>query len=417
MARRTFQTKRCCLLAFYRCSIRSGRSLAWKSRSSTPIWPGPGAPEGQRPPRLLAGPALRAIGLDVLRAGRASVVSVEGREYQLVPLRNNRSVSPTALMAMRVLGCGADAGTWRRRPTVGMSASARNSGFEEARHAPRHKEDPWVEVLRGAIEADLSSREEIDGERQQARAVRGALRFVTYLAAATTAREVAEAAIQAAAVWFDADARVYRRRPGGEYVLVASLPGANVPPEGRQLSELVLGFDAPFVRSAPVAGLAGGREGIVLPMAASGPVEWALVLLGAVPAEADVTLEALGRVLGVQMERLALLRADRDAHAIRGVPGPRTSGRGIDRARSVARARLPDLRYQRRPVDSRRPGESPHGRRGEREKLLAAAAGDTEQSMATLQVRTFPLGSTRRARLELRAGSRRAIRFGRSACG
>ena len=60
------------------------------------------APEGQRAPRLLAGPELRAIGLDVLRAGRASVVSVDGREYQLVPLRNSRSVSPTALMAMRL---------------------------------------------------------------------------------------------------------------------------------------------------------------------------------------------------------------------------------------------------------------------------------------------------------------------------
>ena len=70
------------------------------------------APEGQRPPRLLAGPTLRAIGLDVLRAGRASVVSVEGREYQLVPLRNNRSVSPTALMAMR-MSAASQRPTWR----------------------------------------------------------------------------------------------------------------------------------------------------------------------------------------------------------------------------------------------------------------------------------------------------------------
>jgi hypothetical protein len=290
------------------------------------------APEGQRAPRLLAGPELRTIGMDVIRAGRASVVSVDGREYQLVPLRNSRSVSPTALMAMRVAGVvprpdATDAREHPERPADGpedlldAGQYARIPRYDEGPRYDRTEPDgstrsdahvgPWVEVLRGAIEADLSSREEIDGERQQARAVRGALRFVTYLASATTARGVAQAAIQAAAVWFDTDARVYRRRPGGAYVLVASLPGAEVPQEGHTLSELALGFEAPFIRAAPAAGLAGGREGIVVPMsvAGAGAVEWVLVLLGAVPTEADVTLEALGRVLGVQMERLALVRA------------------------------------------------------------------------------------------------------------
>ena len=258
-------------------------------------------------------------------------------------------------------------------------------------------------MLRGAIEADLSSREEIDGERQQARAVRGALRFVTYLASASTAREVAEAAIQAAAVWFDADARVYRRRPGGEYVLVASLPGANVPPEGRQLSELVVGFDAPFVRSAPVAGLAGGREGIVIPMAASGPVEWALVLLGAVPSEADVTLEALGRVLGVQMERLALLRAAEtrtrfEEFLVRDRAAELTA---LDLLRELVSqtSGVSAALWIHDGLEHRRMAAVGVGEAGS-----AAPAGDSDQSTATHQVRTFALGSTRRARLELRAG-------------
>ncbi len=373
------------------------------------------APEGQRAPRLLAGPELRTIGMDVLRAGRASVVSVDGREYQLVPLRNSRSVSPTALMAMRLAGVV---------PSVRYDVPDGLADTSQYDRAPRHEEGqrydraepfgssrsselqvgPWVEVLRGAIEADLSSREEIDGERQQARAVRGALRFVTYLASATTAREVAEAAIQAAAVWFDTDARVYRRRPGGDYVLVASLPGADVPPAGHQLSELALGFDAPFMRAAPTAGLAGGREGVVVPMAASsGPVEWALVLLGAVPAEADVTLEALGRVLGVQMERLALARANVSRTTFEGI-----LVRGDRAVELTALDVLRELVSQ-----TSGSGAALWIQDGQEHRRMAAvgvgdasgAALDSEQSTATHQVRLFTLGSNRQARLELRTGS------------
>jgi hypothetical protein len=363
------------------------------------------APEGPRAPSVLAGPELRRIGMGVLREGRATVARVEGREYRLVPLRNAGSVSPTALMAMRVT---------TERPAERAVQEIR------AEHA---QDDPWVEVLRGAIEADLSNREELDGERQQARAVRGALRFVTYLASARTEREVAEAAIQAAAVWFDADARVYRQLPstsqiageaaedrGGEYVLVASLPGAQVAPEEHRLSQLSFGFDAPFVRVAPVAGVAGGREGVVVPMApvTTGSVEWALVLLGTVPPEAEVTLEALGRVLGLQMERLALARAAQVRATFEQV---------LVRAdRPVELIALDLLRE----LVVRASGESASlwVQQGDDIRRIAAVGAGVVQSdipptdaaastsdadrFTTLQ-RSFPLGSNSHARLELRA--------------
>jgi len=337
------------------------------------------SPEGQRQIRVLAGPELRSVGLGVLREGRSSVVSVEGREYRMVPLRSNRSVLPTALLAMRV---GAGAGE-----------PARAAGDVE----------PWVEVLRGAIEADLSSHEEIDGERQQARAVRGALRFVTYLASATTERELAEAAIQAAAVWFDADARVYRRRPGGDYTLFASLPGAQVSVEGRHLTGLDLGGE-PLVRAAHLAGWPGGRDGIVVPIAAAGPAEWALVLLGTMPLDAEVTLEALGRVLGVQMERLALGRSD----AIR--QQFEDSLASADRALELtAMDVLRDLVAQ-----TRGSGAALWVAQDDAARRMAAV-GDAmsqsdpmptdQRSSATLQVRTLPLGAARTARLEVRTRS------------
>jgi hypothetical protein len=239
---------------------------------------------GDAPARMLAGPELRTLGLGVLREGRTTVVSIEGRQYRLVPLRNQRSATPTALLAMRI------------------AAQDRAAGQRQASET-----EAWVEVLRGTIEADLSMRDEIDGERRQARAVRGALRFVTYLASAKTQRELAEGAIQAAAVWFDADARVYRRRPDGEWSLVAWLPGAQIPTDGRALPESTFGA-APLVRPSAVAGLPGGRDGLVVPLSTTEAAEWVLLLVGPIPPDADVMVDALGRVVGLQIERLAQAR-------------------------------------------------------------------------------------------------------------
>ncbi len=336
------------------------------------------APEGQRPPRLLAGPALRAIGLDVLRAGRASVVSVEGREYQLVPLRNSRSVSPTALMAMRV-SAAEPAPAWPRhcrRPHVLEARGMRHRGTRKSRGlrcfaAPSR---PTFRVVKKSM-ASGSRRGRCEAHS-----------FCHVSGRRHDAREVAEAAIQAAAVWFDADARVYRRRPGGEYVARGLASGsrcaARRPP--------TVGARARIRRAvcpvgAPVAGLPGGREGIVVPMAASGPVEWALVLLGAVPAEADVTLEALGRVLGVQMERLALVRA---AAARTGFEDVLV--RGNRAAELIALDLLRELVSQTSgigaaAVDSGRRGAPPHGR------------GGSETAAATAAMKTSP---RRRCRFE-----------------
>jgi hypothetical protein len=332
-------------------------------------------PEGQRLSRVLAAPELRSIGVGVLREGRSTVVTVEGREYRLVPLRNHRSMLPAALLAMRV--------------------GARQGGAADV--------EPWIEVLRGAIEADLASRESLDEERQQARAVRGALKFVTYLAAAKTEREIADAALQAAAVWFDADARVYRRRPGGEFVLAASLPGATVTPESRTVSELALGLGSPFVRIAPIAGVATGREAVVVPMASTGRADWVLVVFGAVPPEADVTLEALGRVLGVQMERLAFVRAAEARERFEAM---------LVRAERPSELTAIDLL---RELVSRTAGESAAlwVRHGDAVRRMAAVGtatgaaervpGDARDSGATLVTRDIELGPNRTATLELRA--------------
>ena len=333
-------------------------------------------PDGERALRVLAGPELRSAGAGALREGRSSVVTVEDRQYRLVPLRSHRSVLPTALLAMRV------------------AARHGGSGGPDV--------EPWVEVLRGAIEADLSSREDIDGERQQARAVRGALKFVTYLAAATSEHEVADAALQAAAIWFDADARVYRRRPGGDFVLAASLAGAAVPETARVVSEQALGLNTPFVRVAPLAGVSSVREAVVVPLSSSGQADWVLVVNGAVPEEADVTLEALGRVLGVQLERLAMVRRDEARAQFEAVlvRSERSDATGARPSELTAIDLLREL-------VSRTGAESAaiwinKGDAVRRMAAVGAVAGRTEQVPGDVQVRSIDLGGERTATLELR---------------
>lgn len=350
-------------------------------------------PEGERAPRVLAVPELRALAQGVLREGRVRVATLEGREYRLVPLRSGRSLSPAALMALRVSGAS----------TTQVDVDV-----------DRFDTEPWVEVLRGAIEADLSSREDLDGERQQARAVRGALKFVTYLASATTMEQVAQAAIQAAAVWFDADARVYRRQANGAFELVSSLPGAEIHESSRVLSDVAVHVDRPLLRPTPMPAAAGGRDGLIVPIAGAGPAEWVLVLFGPVPGDADVTLEALGRVLGVQMERLALVRA---------VEGRRRFEEILVRAdRPVELTALDVLRE----VVSATGGSSAaiwvqHGQDVRRMASVGEAIGAPQigaaldenplpaewVSSASVLVRSFLLGTGRRARLEVRAAADR----------
>ncbi len=276
----------------------------------------------------------------------------------------------------------------------------------------RSQEDPWVEVLRGAIEADLSNSEEIDGERQQARALRGALRFLTYLASATNSHEVAEAAIQAAAIWFDADARVYRRRPVGiehRYALVASLPGAERVPETRELPDLIANVEPPFARLSSLPGVTGGREAVLVPLTsltgAGDQSEWLLVLLGTVPAEADVTLEALGRVLGLQMERLALERG-----AAARVRFEQVLVRAERPVELTALDLLRDLVGQTK--GQRAALWVQHGPELRRMAAVGASSSlasplsvlpDEHRSDGDCQVRTLALGPHRRARLEVGA--------------
>jgi GGDEF domain-containing protein len=140
-------------------------------------------------------------------------------------------------------------------------------------------------------------------------------------------------------------------------------------------------------------------------MTTTASVEWALVLLGTVPPEADVTLEALGRVLGLQMERLALERATEARTRFEEIL--------VRAERPVELTALDVLRE----LVSQTSGAGAalwvqHDHELRRMAAVGVGVGSVEaplpeeqQSTSTHQVRTVLLGTNRRARLELRSGS------------
>jgi hypothetical protein len=185
-----------------------------------------------------------------------------------------------------------------------------------------------------------------------------------------------------------------------------------VPTEGRGQSDIALNaltVDGSFVRAMP---LGAGREGLVVPMVSSGPAEWALVLLGPVPADADVTLEALGRVLGVQMERLALARTIEGRRhfeeiLVRGERAIELTALDVLRELVAATGGISAAILVQHGQEVRRMAAVGAGATTAQPQMAADTAGlpDEFVSSATLQARSFNLGTGRRARLEIRAAS------------
>src|SRR5262249_41016865 len=88
----------------------------------------------------------------------------------------------------------------------------------------------WADFVRAAVEADAASLAVLSAERDRARRLLGTLRFLGQLVHIDSEADLAHALIQAAAVWFDADARVYQQDLNGGLLLHAPLPGT-VPAE------------------------------------------------------------------------------------------------------------------------------------------------------------------------------------------
>ena len=127
----------------------------------------------------------------------------------------------------------------------------------------------------------------------------------------------------------------------GDFVLHTALPGAHVE-DAAQASELALArrMPADAVRVGPIPewGQATGESEVVLvPLSVSGPADWVLALIGALPPDAESLFAILGRIAAVQLETIRIEAPGSHAGAV-SIAG-RARGRRSRAARRAAGSR------------------------------------------------------------------------------
>lgn len=247
-------------------------------------------PEGGSDLRRLLhdAPELRRTLLDGLAHGRPQQIEHGGVAYEIFPLRQPPAErQPSGLLAVRRV-------PRRRTPD------------------PRDAE-PWSELARAIVEADLASVDALNHERQRSRRLLATLHFVNHLAATIGEADLAQATVQAAAIWFDVDARIYQRDLAGDFVLRARLPGSPLEEGPQLLNSAWIGKTGEVTRiAADTDWLSGAiaREIVVVPLAADGDPDWVLAIAGDIAEEAEPLLRSVGAVVGRQLESMRARRRE-----------------------------------------------------------------------------------------------------------
>ena len=132
------------------------------------------------------------------------------------------------------------------------------------------------------------------GER--VRRLSAAMRFLSQMHGIGTEADLITAVIQAAAVWYDLDARAYRRDLRGRDILEMWLPGAELDNDPRELTAEGLVSPDQAARISSMADFEqlgwhnAQREVVLLPIAPHGQIRWLLVVPGAIDRDTEATL-------------------------------------------------------------------------------------------------------------------------------
>jgi len=239
---------------------------------------------------LATAPEARAQAQFVLNSGRAQLITTPGGTFHLHAVRaQGRGRKCIAILALR---------------TAAADAASRQSDPAS---------DAWLDLLRSTIETDLNTGEGVREERLEARRATAALRFLAQMSTCETEHELARAIIHAAAVWFDVDARIYRRSLVGDFLLHTNLPGIKAGEPQPLVSILPLTSRARRIAFQELPSDLQWSTGdvLILPLTTGDDEEWVLVLGGALPASAETVFSGLARTLGARLETLAQRRLQR----------------------------------------------------------------------------------------------------------
>ena len=154
-----------------------------------------------------------------------------------------------------------------------------------------------------------TSLESDEGDRLRRRAA--VMRFLSHIRASADERELMSSLIQAGAVWYDLDARAYRRELDGRFMLEAWLPGSDLTHDLPLVDlDAVLAPDLPtrissIAEAEQLGWPAVQGEVVLFPVVAAGVVSRCLAVAGQVEHEAEVMLTEVCRSAGAVLEQLA----------------------------------------------------------------------------------------------------------------
>jgi GGDEF domain-containing protein len=170
------------------------------------------------------------------------------------------------------------------------------------------------QVGRGILELELLRAKQLAQAADRNRRLKGILRFIGQVSTRGGERDMMQAVVQAATVWFELDCRIYNRQPGGDFALFAALPGI-APNELQQRLDGRRFQDMPRVRrlasssDLDLVGWSGRRDEVLILSIGAGP-DWLMILTGAPDAEAESTFEAIAHVLEGELRHAADRRTE-----------------------------------------------------------------------------------------------------------
>jgi hypothetical protein len=234
-------------------------------------------------------PTIRRTLMDAIASGRPHRFEDAGSHYRVYPLRRSGG----------------------RRHAEGLLA-IRRCHAEEGRAADA---EPWSDLARALVEADLAAVHTLGDERHRSRRLAGAIRFLEFMAdpeAVGDEASLAHALVQAAAVWYDVDARIYRRSLAGDLLLHTWLPGVEPDRHAYVAAHVLDGSRAPRRLSSPLELSDSAVSDVLLvPFASGSECDWAMTLTGSVPPDAESVLRLLARVAGERFAAFVRIRRDR----------------------------------------------------------------------------------------------------------
>jgi hypothetical protein len=323
---------------------------------------------------MLEEPGVRERCLAALRSGEGRVERGLPIAVGIYPLRAEREVLGLLLVA--------------RRRTRGDAPLDQ----DEFRHL-----EAAGQVARAVVESELVRGQELARAADRSRRLKGILRFIGQLAAGDSEREMMQAVVQAATVWFDLDCRIYNREADGDFALFAALPGIARHEmqhrlDGRRFQDMPKVRRLTSSADLDMVAWSGRRDEVLVFSVGTGP-DWLIILTGVLDPEVEVTFAAIAHVIAGELRQTMDRRIEH--------------WRARLRVQTVEAERPPEAVVSQMLADvaaavGAEEARATFHRRGAQRTFLGTPAGAQGRESAIKHARRVPVGFQAHVEIELR---------------